>query len=138
MNKEKIKEFILKTLLPYKENPKLCAIVGNQCSYLTKDGRKCAVGRWMKEGEWQKYESSVLGLPLDKHKKDTENEKITINDVLIEEAAIMNFNINQWKFIQKYHDNLARYSIGTHLNRDVEYIEKEFEIELPELKINKL
>ena len=52
--KKQIKAFILKTLLPYKEDNKKCATDGTFCVYLSKkNGNKCAVGLWMKKGEWQ-------------------------------------------------------------------------------------
>ena len=46
------KEFILKSLLPYKQNPELCGHNGSVCVYLTEDNKKCVIGQYMKEGEW--------------------------------------------------------------------------------------
>ena len=49
------KEQILEILLPYKENVENCAVGSfGTCLYLTEDGKKCAVGKMLKEGAWQK------------------------------------------------------------------------------------
>jgi len=65
--KEEIKEFILNTLLPYKEDLSLRGVKEgkegtNNCCYLTDDGKKCAVGKHMKKGPWQYSSLSVKTL----------------------------------------------------------------------------
>lgn len=93
---EKTRQFILDTLLPYKQNPKLCAAEGGQCLYLTKDGRKCAVGKHMKEGEWQEYLQGFNTLVL---RYDKES-------ILTEEALSHNLTDDIWLAMQEYHDSL--------------------------------
>ncbi len=95
---EKTRQFILDTLLPYKENPELCAIssIGN-CVYLTEDGKKCAVGKHMKEGEWQKSEEIFIDL-IKLYPKEL---------FLTEEALSYNLTNAIWLAMQEYHDSLS-------------------------------
>lgn len=94
--KQSKKEFILKTLLPYFTGEEERAFNNNNCLYLTADGRKCAIGKWMKEGEWQHYTGGVCGLV----------EKYKLEDILIEEALEQNLSLDEWREIQAVHDQL--------------------------------
>lgn len=92
-------QFILDTLLPYKENPLTCATNSKGgCEYLTEDGKKCAVGKHMKEGEWQKYGKFYPNLC-----KEWDKEKI-----FTKKAFQQNLSDEVWQSMQEYHDTLAR------------------------------
>jgi hypothetical protein len=130
--KRQIKNFILKTLLPYKEDMSKCAYdkVSGLCLYLTDDGRKCAVGRWLKKGEWQEIAASALTL-----------FELYGFDILLKPARDMNFTDTKWKRIQSYHDKLVNFKKSNSdndkraCNNAVENLEIIFRIELPELRI---
>lgn len=96
---EKTRQFILDTLLPYKENPELCAFEDGECLYLTEDGRKCAVGKHMKEGDWQKFHGGFSNLLFSCPKEL----------FLTEEALSHNLTDQIWSVIQDYHDNLGQF-----------------------------
>ena len=123
--KEEIKEFILKTLLPYKEDPSTCGSEGGDCIYLTSDGRKCAFGKWMKEGVWQQPSDDNASGIIEEYGAET---------VLMKEAFEMNFAGRQWNYLQSYHDSIAGGESNHYINTDVKTIERIFDIELPELK----
>src|SRR6478752_232003 len=93
------REFILNTLLPYKEDPSTCATnaFGN-CMYLDDKGRKCALGKHMKEGPWQLEENKNI---------NTLSDEYTLNHMLTDEALDQNISIDIWSTIQSYHDRIA-------------------------------
>lgn len=127
---EQLKDFVLKTLLPYKEDTSTCAMnkVG-ECVYLTKDGKKCAIGKWMKEGPWQQSNVDAWNL-FDGYKSI---------DILKDEAVKMDLNVAQWEALQAYHDGL---SFSNHpkyksaMLERVNRIERLFNIKVPELTVN--
>lgn len=127
--KEEIREFVLKTLLPYKEDNSLCGFERDGCVYLTNDGRKCAVGKWMEPGPWQKSTSDYLGLV----------QYFSPKEFFVEKAHSMNLTDIAWVLMQAYHDSIARYSADmctSSINRALKALkglEKELNIELPEL-----
>lgn len=94
------KQFILDTLLPYKNNPQLCAFKYNtildqySCVYLTDDGKKCAVGKHLIEGEHQNFLGTVGELLM------TYQEE----DIFTPEALEQNLSIPVWTLMQRYHD----------------------------------
>lgn len=94
----KRQKFVLDTLLPYFKDPSTCATTEDgQCAYLTKDGRKCAVGKHMNPGPWQhKIEAahSLIG-------------NFRPEDVLTEEAYKQFLSPSSWEKIQNVHDTLA-------------------------------
>lgn len=98
--KEKRQKFIIKTLKPYIEDKSNCGYDEEQdeCLYLTPDGKKCAVGRWMREGGWQEFEGSYSEL-LD--------EGYNPKDLLKKKALKVKFGIGDWDTIQDVHDALA-------------------------------
>lgn len=93
---EKTRQFILDTLLPYKENPKLCAFEDGECLYLTEDGRKCAVGKHMKKGEWQQFHGGFSNL-ISSYPKESFLTKRALSHNLTDEI---------WSTMQSYHDDL--------------------------------
>ena len=117
------KQFILDTLLPYKQDPTTCAIDG-ACKYLTEDGRKCAVGKHMKKGKWQ---TKVMDV-------DSIDRKFGLDKVLKKSALKQGFTIEQWGLIQGYHDKCASYSHIEVMNFRVEKLEESLNITLTELK----
>ena len=122
--KAEIKQFILDTLLEYRQDPSKKALEKGSCKYLTEDGRKCAVGKWMKEGIWQTFKGD-FGFLISSHNPE---------DFFKKEALDMDFGIGGWTLIQKYHDNYNpcnKYDV----NNTVLRIEQYFNIELPELKL---
>lgn len=123
--KEQIKDFILKTLLPYREDKNNCGrIEDGACMYLTPDGKKCAVGRWMKEGEWQNYDFAVGML----------SDKYNLEDILLEPAKDMKFSVGDWKAIQEYHDSVGLDGSKDYINSKVSILEEKFDVNLTELR----
>jgi len=129
MNK---REFVLNTLLPYKEDPETCStgtkmIDGLEvdiCLYLAKNGNKCAVGKHMVEGPWQSNGGGIRALI----------EDYTFEQMLTPEAFAMGFNTKTWAAIQTYHDKLSIHSKKPQcMNLHVRRLEKELDVQLPEL-----
>ena len=118
------KQFILDTLLPYKEDPTTCAIDGDKCEYLTKDGRKCAVGKHMKKGKWQTRFMDVRSI----------DEVFGLDKVLKKSALKQGFTIEKGTLIQRYHDKCAGYAHIGVMNFIVEQLEESLNIDLTELK----
>lgn len=134
--KRQLKNFVLKTLLPYKQDPSKCGTSDTgTCQYLTSDGKKCAVGRWMKKGWWQDYMGDAVTL-----EQEVARSGLTLNDILLKEARDMNLSSEEWSELQCYHDSLSRHSNDIMvtrpevLNKRVDAIEHKFDIELNELR----
>ena len=100
MNK---REFILNTLLPYRENPNLRASDKyGVCSYLTKDGKKCAIGKHMLNGEWQHFEGSP----------DSLLRTYDPRQIFTKEFLEQDFSIIEMEAVQIVHDsNFSKDSI---------------------------
>ena len=125
--KRQIKNFILKTLLPYKQNKDLCGFSSEgYCVYLNDNGQKCAVGRWLKKGKWQTEETDVETL-FRRHDSDA---------ILLKPAYDMGFTVSQWGSMQRYHDEIASSSSKNIINFAVNILERKFNIELNELRIS--
>lgn len=120
------KEFILNTLLPYKENPSNCANEDSGCVYLTADGKKCAVGKHLIDGEHQKYVGGVLGL-FEFYDKDR---------ILTEEAKAQGIPDDVWVVMQYYHDSIASGKRHFRINKHVKQLEEFTGFEFPELMFN--
>ena len=121
------KQFILDTLLPYKENPSLCAVNDKgKCVYLTKDGRKCAIGKHMKVGAWQKCVGDILDL----------TETYVLDDILKANAVKVGLANTDWYYMQQYHDKLATDKGVDNVNRALRNFEIHLGFKLPELYIN--
>tara|TARA_R110000851_G_scaffold107744_1_gene228227 strand:+ start:4307 stop:4705 length:399 start_codon:yes stop_codon:yes gene_type:complete len=128
------KQFILDTLLPYKEDPTTCGYEVSSCLYLTGDGKKCAVGKHLITGEWQNHTGDYNGLI------DTYNAE----DIFTQEALDQKLPSRVWRAMQFYHDNLALGQNRTkeHIvasdsfNRHITEIENALKIELTELRFN--
>lgn len=115
------REFILKTLLPYKKDIRNCAVskIAGTCLYLTEDGKKCAVGVHLKKGKWQDFRKGYYSL-IDNFGKNI-FKKSALKHELPDEA---------WDLMQKYHDALA---VGYGSKTRLEQLEKLLGISLPEL-----
>tara|TARA_R110000782_G_scaffold233623_1_gene319732 strand:- start:46 stop:411 length:366 start_codon:yes stop_codon:yes gene_type:complete len=111
-------QFIIDTLLPYKENPKTRAVSEHEyCMYLTDDNRKCAVGQHLIEGEWQYFIGAVSMV-------DTE---YNISDILTDEAKEQNLSVEDWGNIQIYHDD---FDTRVSANKSLKLLEQKLNINL--------
>ncbi len=124
------KEFILNTLLPYKIDRENCAFEpyvsgGGKCCYLTKDGKKCAVGVHMMPGIWQDF---VGGFD------DLRNE-YSPNQFLTGEAISQDIPNEVWMCMQEYHDciSLERYD---KIPKIISSLESYTQFDFSELKID--
>lgn len=122
---EKQRQFILDTLLPYKNDPGTCGYneVDEMCEYLTNNGKKCAVGKHMKIGKWQHYNMDIVCLASDFN--------FDLEEMLTNEAFEMKLSIKQWQAIQSYHDDIA---MSMNTENTVINLEELTGISFPELK----
>lgn len=119
---KKTRQFIVDTLLPYKENKDNCAVLNNNCYYLDEKGRRCALGKHLKEGEWLSY-----GLPArNLFKKYTKK-------ILTDEAKSHKISIKIWGIIQEYHDALGLELKPEYLTSALERLEAQTGLKFPEL-----
>lgn len=121
--KEQKRQFILDTLLPYKNNPETCAHKNGRCLYLTESGNKCAVGKHMKKGKWQYSDKRIRPL-LDEY-----TDKIFTKKALKHELSW-----RVWDLMQGYHDSIVATKSLFTTNFYVKGIEESLGIELPELE----
>lgn len=126
--KRQIKNFILKTLLPYKEDRNNCASDGTFCEYLSSDGQKCAVGRWMKKGSWQDHIGDYRGLC----------KSYLPSEFFLKPALDMGFDEQEWIFMQNYHDLIALNYGKEWINKAVRKLENKFGIKLTELLVTEI
>jgi len=118
------RDFILETLLPYKLDPSTCAIDSSgYCEYLTEDGRKCAIGKHMLPGIWQKYSRPLVALFMEYNKEE----------MLTKEANDMNLKNIEWYAIQHYHDSIAKKHAIISKEQAVINIETTTGLKFPEL-----
>lgn len=83
------KEIIMDTYNFYKNNLDQFALESGICVYLTKDGKKCAVGRYMKDGKHQSFSGTAYSL-LDEF---TENE--------VFKSEVLGHSDSFWNDLQK-------------------------------------
>jgi len=104
------KEIILETAEFYGSDPSRRAVVNQDgratCRYLTEDGRKCAVGRCLIEGEKMLYDSTQddsTQVLVSAESADIAVNRITnLRDVLMPEYR--GHDIYFWKRLQEFHD----------------------------------
>lgn len=123
------KEFIIKSLLPYKENPSLCGYNDGDCVYLTEDKKTCAIGQYMKTGHWQHKIASASTLFKSYGEKKI-MKKEWLNQSIPHEVADK---------MQQYHDQIAYSSKYNEdrkniINQHVDSLEKMTGFILDELK----
>lgn len=133
------RQFILKTLLPYKDDKKKCSTIlidkidGSgkraKCVYLRRHNnpskeKRCAVGQHMIPGPWQDNISDFEGL----------TKEYNPSEFFTKEAQDQNLDNYTWTMIQMYHDRLALdSSIG-----DIVYnLEEHTGVKFPELLLTK-
>ena len=94
------KQFILNTLMPYLLDPEIMGYNKEQksCLYLTKDGKKCAVGKHMRPGPWQHHPGSFAAM--------ISGGPCTMEAILTEEAFNANLSVREWTCIQRVHDDI--------------------------------
>ena len=94
------KQFILDTLVPYFEDPQTRGYDKEQksCLYLTKDGKKCAVGKHMRPGPWQHHPGSFAAM--------ISGGPYTMEAILTEEAFNANLSVKEWSCMQRVHDDI--------------------------------
>lgn len=120
------RQFILDSLLPYKLDSSKCGMNEyKSCLYLTKDGKKCAIGQYMKDGKWQEEQASIKTIWSEyrNHLKDVFTEDFLSSGLKLEEMDAM----------QQYHDNLAKDDIWQ-LRRSLKTLEILSGFEFPELR----
>lgn len=115
------KNFIIETLLPYKQNPEICGFNGKNCVYLTEDKKTCAIGKHMKPGMWQNFDGGV-SLLFKNHKQ---------KNIMSEEWCKQRIPYKVSAYIQQYHDNIAR---GYSNNSTVKTLEEYTGFNLDELR----
>lgn len=87
---------ITDTVQFYEEDPSRRAVLpGGGCKYLTTEGRKCAVGRYMLPGRWQKSCMGVASL--------MEGHDGPLDIVLQPEVRGLPWRL--WYTLQHYHDD---------------------------------
>lgn len=123
-------QFILDTLLPYKVDPSTCAVSPQGgCEYLTKEGKKCAVGKHMKKGKWQQYSGYFANI----------KSNFNVEEVLTKNALKQNLSDSVWITMQEYHDTIARNTLAVlnnseNINAIVDELEKITELKFSELR----
>lgn len=121
------RQFILDTLLPYKQDRSTCAYDGVYCFYHTDDGRNCAVGKHLVNPE---YYGHVTGDVYDLVRgKDI--EKLFTNEAY----NIMGEELEKWAAIQLYHDGLAAELSALTMNSRVDDLECVTGLSFPELRM---
>lgn len=97
-------QFIINTLKPYFLDHNLCGYetYDNICSYLTLEGKTCAVGKWLDKNNpnYKKIiHSNTTVIPID--------DSYGLDNVLVEDAKYI-LNIVEWRCVQNIHDALAK------------------------------
>lgn len=117
-------QFIIDTLKPYFTGEMNRAQEhtedGYLCTYLNKNGDKCALGQHMLDGEWQKCRGGASTL-FSIYKPE---------EVLTPEAFQQGLSTKQWDSIQNVHDNM----FNCHSEKYLAWCEDECEVDLTELR----
>jgi len=121
------REFILNTLLEYKQDPSKCAINDLNCMYLDQHtGNKCAVGKHLVNGGHQNFPGGV-----DRLFSFYDPEKI-----LTKEAFDQKIPNEIWELMQNYHDVIA-YRNYKSINKVLNTLESYTNFKFPELRYEK-
>lgn len=90
-------EIITDTVRYYEEDrSRVARTLRHACMYLTPEGRKCAVGRYMLEGPHQYFDGSCSAL----------SDQYLLDEVL--EEPVRGHELAFWDDLQFYHDGLRR------------------------------
>lgn len=119
-------EFIIKVFNRYR-NPNNRAATPAGCQYLTNDGRKCAVGIAMRDGDWQEFGGSYTSiLNMYDKKQVLKEEYMEIDEELFNELqrwhdAKTNFTSDSLslKGMQKIKDLMWKYYTWDGISRRV-------------------
>lgn len=92
------RNFILNTILPYCLDPSTRGVSEGRdvCTYLSESGKKCALGKHMREGPWQGFKGGILHLTA----------KYSLKQVLSEEAYNQKLKGREWAAMQLLHDDM--------------------------------
>lgn len=96
LTQQQKKEFALSKIAPYFKNPELCGYDGENCLYLTGDGKKCVVGSCLIYPEIIGEEGINADDLLEKYGQE----------ILIPEARNI-LTSDEWNYLQHIHDNIA-------------------------------
>lgn len=124
--KEELKQFILDTLLPYKEDPSLCAYYDTACMYEAPNGNRCALGKHIVSTDPEVLEfkgGSEMLFACYKPEK-----------ILSKQALSFNIDIRGWEVIQHYHDTIGEDGYTKRLNSLVDIMESHFGVNLDNLR----
>jgi hypothetical protein len=103
MGKSKL-EIVKETIEYYSADPKgRRAFVNGLCWYLTNDGRKCAVGRYIKEEKNSEFMSGDVYNICHVSPFNTEESNSTALDLLLVDD-VHGHSVAFWKSIQIFHD----------------------------------
>jgi hypothetical protein len=120
------KGFIIKSLLKYKLNKEECAIDSSRCCvYLSDDGKMCALGQYMKKGDWQNHFDIITNVFKKFGEKKIMHKKWLNQKIPLPIAKLM----------QSYHDYIARGVDNTFINDVVEELEEKTKFKLKKLYV---
>jgi hypothetical protein len=121
------KQFILDTLLPYKNDQTLLSLSlsGTGCSYLNNEGKKCAIGKYMKEGPWQTFSGWAVELFRINDEKNIMSQEWLDQQIPIKVALNM----------QQYHDLIALNDSKKSIDNVISNLEQLTGFKFPELYI---
>ncbi|HEY8361784.1 MAG TPA: hypothetical protein VIK77_02725 [Tissierellaceae bacterium] len=92
----------------YSENPDQVGYADGGCQYLTKEGNKCALGRYMVDGRHQEFNGGALSL----------FNFFDLKSILCEEVNHID-DVDFWIEVQSWHDKFA-------LTKDPVYFKKRY------------
>ena len=144
------REFILKTLLPYRNDPSTCGfdVEEASCCYLDPaTGNRCAVGKHIADEHYLYFKGSVYDLALELCSDDlyegVDYDDLSIDYILTPEAKAVGLEIIVWEKMQLYHDKIANPYFGytveegvAAINAEVDEIEELTDCLLPELRVD--
>lgn len=96
-------EFVINTIQPYLDDHSKCAIYKGECVYLAPDGRKCALGKWLREEISQSVRDSIMDASSLFSYYDGD-------DALVPEARGI-LSEREWQDVQVMHDAYANANV---------------------------
>lgn len=122
--KNSLQQFIVDTLKPYFLDTDLCGINDSgDCEYLTEDGKKCALGKHLKKGEWQAHLGTATELFAE----------YDMNKILKKSALKFKLTVENWRGVQLVHDWITMCINKEQVIEHISLLEDELKIDLKEL-----